>query len=211
MMGAAEANPTKPGDGRRAHTRARLCEASRDVFFAKGFAEATMDEIAQSAGIRRSTLYTHFRDKHEVLAALAEDYGVRASKLYRDLPGPTPSRAQIDSWMLTVAEWTRDERTPTVLFQDLGSAVEVLEPVRRLGDTLLRALAERLPAFRRAVEPGPDQGLALAWASVVLRELCWAALQFSRDSSQGFGRDLLVVAGDLFERFVHEPPGAWRS
>jgi AcrR family transcriptional regulator len=210
-MGAAAANPGKSGDGRRAYTRARLCTAARDLFFAKGFAEATMDEIAQSAGIRRSTLYTHFRDKHEILAALAEDYGARASELYRELPGPAPSRAQIDCWMLSVAEWTREERTPTVLFQDLGSAVEVLEPVRRLGDTQLHALAERLPAFRRAVEPGPDQGLALAWASVVLREVCWAALQYSRESSQDFGRALLVVAGDLFERFVDAPPGAAKS
>jgi AcrR family transcriptional regulator len=211
-MGAAAAKPSGSGDGRRAFTRARLCTAARDLFFAKGFAEATMDEIAQSAGIRRSTLYTHFRDKHEILAALAEDYGARASELYRQLPGPAPSRAQIDRWMLSVAEWTRAERTPTVLFQDLGSAVEVLEPVRRLGDTLLHALAERLPAFRRAIEAGPaDRGLALAWASVVLREVCWAALQYSRESSQDFGRDLLVVAGDLFERFVHAPPGAGKS
>jgi AcrR family transcriptional regulator len=210
-MGAAAAKPGRSGDGRRAATRARLCATARDLFFAKGFAEATMDKIAQSAGVRRSTLYTHFRDKQEILAALAEDYGLRASELYRQLRGPAPSRPEIDSWMLSVAEWTRQERTPTVLFQDLGSAVEVLEPVRRLGDTLLHALAERLPAFRRAVEPGPDQGMALAWASVVLREVCWAALQYSREGSQDFGRDLLVVAGDLFERFVHAPQGAGRS
>jgi hypothetical protein len=67
---------------------------------------------------------------------------------------------------------------------------------------LLQTLAARLPAFGRAVTPGPEQPLAFARAILVLRNIAWACLQFSRDESRDFGRGLLTAAAEALEVFI---------
>ena len=67
----ATADGAPPPGTKRAATHARICDAANTLFFDRGFSSVTMEEIAQAAGIRRSTLYLYFRDKDEILAAIA--------------------------------------------------------------------------------------------------------------------------------------------
>ena len=191
-------------DGQRAFTRARICQGARDVFYRRSYIAATIEEIAHAAGTRRSTLYTHFRDKEEILATIAQEWVSGVCELVDHLQGPEPTRAEIDAWIGEVAAFVARERTPTVLLVELGNSIDSPPALQQVGAQLLHALAARLPAFRRAIEPSELQGLALARASVVLREIGWAALNNARDQGVGLGRELLVVAGELFERFVHD-------
>ena len=55
---------------KKAKTRALICDTARELFFAHGFEATTMEQIASSAGTRRSTLYTHFRDKNQILTEI---------------------------------------------------------------------------------------------------------------------------------------------
>ena len=191
-------------DARRSFTRARICAAAREVFCTQGFATATLEQIAQAAGTRRSTVYNHFRDKDEILGAIAEDYGSCLIELINQLPAPLPSRAEIDHWVRRVAAFSVRERTPTVLLIRLGDLLEVPAALEALGGRLITALAARLPAFRRALQPGPGQGLALARASVVMQQLGWACMHHIRQGDTGLAKDMLTVAAELFERFVRE-------
>lgn len=51
-----------------------ILQSARRVFAEKGFAEATVDEIAEAAGMAKGTIYLYFRSKSEIyLAALKED------------------------------------------------------------------------------------------------------------------------------------------
>ena len=45
---------------------AELLEAARRVFAAKGFHDATVDEIADAAGIAKGTVYLYYRSKSEI-------------------------------------------------------------------------------------------------------------------------------------------------
>lgn len=191
-------------DARRSFTRSRILAAAREVFAVQGFDTATLDQIAQTAGTQRSTVYNHFRDKDEILAAIAEDYGAGLIELVEQLPGPIPSRAEIDDWLELVAAFTVKERTPTVLLMHLGNLVEVPASLQTLGGQLMTALASKLPAFRLAIVPGPEQGLATARAVVVLQQLGWACLHHVRRSDSGTVQGMLTVAAELFERFVLE-------
>jgi AcrR family transcriptional regulator len=47
--------------------RAKLVDAAREVFAERGLA-ATLDEIAQRAGVGTGTAYRHFRNKHDLAA-----------------------------------------------------------------------------------------------------------------------------------------------
>jgi len=54
---------------------AEILEAARRVFARKGFSGATMDDIAEAAGVAKGTLYLYFSSKRRVyLAALKQGF-----------------------------------------------------------------------------------------------------------------------------------------
>src|SRR4051812_18395387 len=110
---------------RRDVTRARICAAAREVFLTQGFAAATAEQIALAAGTRRSTLYNHFKDKNEILSAIADDYLEQVRAVVRRLPGPRPSRRQIDAWIADFAAFVLQERAPTLLLVHFSAAIDV--------------------------------------------------------------------------------------
>lgn len=62
-------------------TRAKLIDAGRRAFAAKGFAAASMDDLTAEAGLTRGALYHHFGDKRGLLAAVvAQVDGEMASR-----------------------------------------------------------------------------------------------------------------------------------
>ena len=86
---ALTVNPTaKPENPRRVATRARICEAANSLFFEKGFAAATMEQVALAADIQRSTLYLHFREKDDILAAIADDFTAKLRPVIARLARP---------------------------------------------------------------------------------------------------------------------------
>jgi len=62
----------------KARTRRLLLDSGREVFAAKGFVAATVEEIAEGAGFTRGAFYANFKDKNELFWALvAEDDGFK--------------------------------------------------------------------------------------------------------------------------------------
>lgn len=55
---------------RSLETRERILAAARQVFAAKGFAAATVDDVATSAGVSKGALYHHFHSKDDLFFAL---------------------------------------------------------------------------------------------------------------------------------------------
>ena len=62
-----------PGAGllKRERTRVQLVQAAIQVFSGRGFAGATIQEIAAIAGMTTGTVYNHFKTKDEVAGAVA--------------------------------------------------------------------------------------------------------------------------------------------
>jgi AcrR family transcriptional regulator len=189
-------------DARKAFVRTRICEAARELFFRQGYPATTFEQIAQAVGAPRTTLYSHFRDKAEILEAIGEDYHAGLRRLIERLPGPVPSRAEIEAWMDELVAFVVRERAPATLLIRLGIAHESPPALVEMGERFLEALAERLPAFRRAVEPGPDQPKAQAWARLLLRELSLGCLHAA--NPEGGDRELLKAVAELFEAFVRK-------
>lgn len=59
---------------RKAATRARLLEAAARVYAARGFAGATLDDVAEEAGLTKGAVYGHFGSKDNLLVALMEEW-----------------------------------------------------------------------------------------------------------------------------------------
>jgi AcrR family transcriptional regulator len=78
MVGAVEQVPNRPERRRRVQashremTRTLLADAAVRVFAEKGYARATIEQIAAEAGTSRATFYLHFRTKADLLKDLMQ-------------------------------------------------------------------------------------------------------------------------------------------
>lgn len=57
-----------------ADRRAAILDAALDVFSARGFHRASLDDVAARGGISKALIYEHFTSKHELQLALLETY-----------------------------------------------------------------------------------------------------------------------------------------
>jgi AcrR family transcriptional regulator len=61
-------------------TRVRITEAALDLFVSRGYAETTIDQIAELAGVNRRTVFRHFATKEAILfdhLAVKRDFAMR--------------------------------------------------------------------------------------------------------------------------------------
>jgi AcrR family transcriptional regulator len=65
--------PVTRGD-KRERTRLALIEAAASVFAEQGLERASLEAIAARARMTRGAIYGNFRDKHELILAVAEHY-----------------------------------------------------------------------------------------------------------------------------------------
>jgi AcrR family transcriptional regulator len=52
--------------------RRQIVEGARQIFLARGFDAASMNDIARAAGVSKGTLYVYFADKEHLFAAIVE-------------------------------------------------------------------------------------------------------------------------------------------
>ncbi|HWP75757.1 MAG TPA: TetR/AcrR family transcriptional regulator, partial [Methylomirabilota bacterium] len=60
-------------NARRKATRAQILRAAADLFRERGYPASTVDHIAARLGMSKASLYTHFRAKEEMLAAISRE------------------------------------------------------------------------------------------------------------------------------------------
>lgn len=93
-MADASTNPS--GGSRvqnRERVRSRLAGAAIRLFAQQGFAETTVDEIAEAADVSRRTLFRHFPTKADIVFA---DHPERINRLQRYLDAPPADTPPLD-------------------------------------------------------------------------------------------------------------------
>ena len=71
---------------RRQRTREALLDAAAAVFARRGFAAASLDEIAEAAGYTRGAIYKHFTDKEDLLHEVCVRLNERSFAEFDELP-----------------------------------------------------------------------------------------------------------------------------
>jgi TetR/AcrR family transcriptional regulator len=74
--------------------RAMILRVARDVFLRKGYLSATMDEIAEAAGLSVGTLYLYFRNKPTLYMSLLDVALAKQEKALRSASSGGRSAAQ---------------------------------------------------------------------------------------------------------------------
>jgi AcrR family transcriptional regulator len=117
-----------------AQTRLRITESAVALHEALGPARTTMSAIAEHAGVRRSTVYRHFRDEDELFAACSSHW--RASN-----PPPDPS-----AWAAVDDPVERTEAALTDLYAYYGRTRGMYESLLR-DEEVVPAVQRRLRDF----------------------------------------------------------------
>jgi AcrR family transcriptional regulator len=98
-------------DQQKQFTRARLVEAGLEVCLDRGYAGATVDEIATAAGASRATFYLHFESKVQLVRELMAPAAADADVLFADLERMRDvSREGIQAWLERAIDYWEEHR-----------------------------------------------------------------------------------------------------
>jgi AcrR family transcriptional regulator len=184
----------------KALTRERIREAAKALFHSSSIAAVTIDQIAVAAGVSRPTIYVHYKDKDEVIRDIVRVYGERSLAMNRLLPGPVPTAKQLRAWLDQKVEFYREDRVSLALLYQAGHRDPDGPPsvVRSLMTDVLEVYAERLPAFRAALTPGPHQPHARIRVEMLVRQITVACEFCAREGLKPEHRAALDITAEAF-------------
>jgi len=97
------------------HTRHKIVEAAYECFWRSGFARTSVDSIAAQAGVTKRTLYSYYRSKDDLLAAVLTRYNELATERLQRISGRMPPDldgmiisffTQLAGWASSTPRWT---------------------------------------------------------------------------------------------------------
>jgi AcrR family transcriptional regulator len=199
-VAAAKYKNTPLRQAQRELTRSRIRDAARDLFYELHYDATTMDQISSAAGLTRSTLYLHYKDKAEILADITADYAPRAIAQMERLPGPTPTMAEIDAWLLEVVDFVVVEKVPLSILQETSRAGA--QSLEQLMFGILTALGRNIPAFERAARSQHSDLIVSARAAILIGELTFVCNHVAKDTDRDFAAALLRAVAESFHEFI---------
>ncbi len=126
---------------RKAQTRQQLVEAAARVFAHKGYAGASVDDIAEEAGFTVGALYSNFAGKQELfMAAFERHCDQDLAQVQELLASDLPPAQQLDAVTQRLGDLDEEHRQWWLLSQELWLYAQ-RDPAAR----------ERLAALRRKV------------------------------------------------------------
>lgn len=162
---------------RKAETRLQLIASAQKLFSTKGYADTTLEEIADDAGLHVQTLYRHFANKQELAATGDQEHLARFQELIRSNQGAMPTFALWREWVQQSAERvTRADGGAQyrAILTERYSLASVSTQILRNGHAYEDLLTESLAGELTEFEDGPTKARIIAatlWAmnSHVLR------------------------------------------
>ena len=123
----------------RAERRRQLLDTARRVFAARGFDAATLEEIAEAAGVTRPIVYSHFGDKRGLFEAVVGDEIARVQAVVSEaIAAPGPPRAVLERGLRSFFAYVREHPD--------GHAVLTRDAPVHLSDTGLGVMLDGLAA-----------------------------------------------------------------
>jgi AcrR family transcriptional regulator len=153
---------------------AELLEAARKVFAEKGFHEATVDEIAEAAGVAKGTVYLYYRSKRAIYWAALER-GITAlhdevkSKLAAESTLENKVRAFI---AIKITYFERNRDFFKIYLSEFGSAfTHPAQLHKRFGDLYLRQARVLEAVLREAIKGKAIRNIRVETASLAISDL----------------------------------------
>ncbi|WP_165068021.1 TetR family transcriptional regulator [Marisediminicola senii] len=193
------------GAGRpRLSSRQMLQSAAEELFFEKGYAATTVDDITRRAGVGRSTFFNYFPAKSDLLwVELDAAIDRLADELAAVPPGAAPLAAVRDAALRVAADIGLND-VPLALTQD--DVMGTREETRSSGLARLALRSDVIAGFlARQCGGRPDDLAVLAAANALSGAISAAWTAWARE---GIGRgpllDYMTAAIDIVSRGLEE-------
>lgn len=190
---SSEPSPRQVRAGRpKSSSRETLAEAAVELFLEQGYEATSIAEIAQRAGVSRSSFFNYFPSKGDVLwGALDERLDAAGAALRADALTATG-----DILLLAAQNFAPDNLALAIANADAMGITDELDRERAARQlALARVVAER--ARRRGVAALPADVVGAAYAGAVFSAVwCWADAEPGRTALT----DLLRVGLDTAAR-----------
>lgn len=155
-------------------TRGKVLKAAEKVFERRGLAGATMQEVAEAAGVGRATLYRHFGSMKDVLSALVLS---EANELFAiidtQIEGGEDTSVLLERTLPTVAEFLLGHRLLQKVFRKEPELVLPYLTIHSQG-LLVAAVEFMTPHIERTVKARNlkvDPRIAAEWAARIILSL----------------------------------------
>ena len=163
---------TKRSRGRpRAFITAEVLDRVRTVFLEKGFAAASLDELAAAAGLNRPSLYAAFGDKEQLYIHTLRFYGQKSVEgLDAVLAGPGTIEQRLSKvYKLAIDLYTAPPHRPGCMIVGTAAVESPTHPkIAAVANELLAAIEKSLErafaASDLAREPSPAARARMAGA-----------------------------------------------
>ncbi len=144
-------------------TRESILDAATQVFFKRGVARASLEEVAQAAGVTRGAVYWHFRDKLDLFAAIEERLRTpqEAQLIELTRSSPRDALAELERVIvktlnqLAIDEITQIQMTVVLLRVDY---IDEMAPALERQAAYQRRFSDGLQRYFRDVVPPPGAG-----------------------------------------------------
>ena len=173
----SRSSPKRTRRRRKDARPAEIVEAAEEVFAARGFAAATLDEVARKAGVAKGTLYLYFDTKEDLFRAVVR----RATEPVTSFQTPPdlPLVLLVPTLLGRAAEAARGSRLPAIARIVIGESRAIPglariwhdDVVSRLLDLLAEAVARA--QARGEAKPGDPRLHALSIAGALLAGLLY--------------------------------------
>jgi AcrR family transcriptional regulator len=186
----------RKGGPRRDLMERELLDCAAELFAEKGFSGTSLQDIANAAGVGRTTLYHYFKSKDDFLSALVEDVTVAASTELRQLAqaAALSHRAQL----FAVAEMlVRRQLARAVRFKVLDREENHLPPglFERHQAGKREVLARVSEIVRSGIAAGEFRAVDANVAALSLIGMCqWTAWWFKPNANKSAAEVAQIVA-----------------
>jgi len=198
---------------RRSNARQRLIEAADRLFAVGDTGALTVDKIAAEAGVAHGTFYRYFRDRSDVLEALArhiKETGRAGDERQLDdrVTSIVAARAGVRRWVEERLQYARDQRASVRAWNTLVASDARLAAFREeRRETVLTRVREHLDALRAkgliaVADSGATAAAVIALVDGVIRA---SILERDRLDDAGIAAAADFVERALFARLTDEP------
>jgi AcrR family transcriptional regulator len=172
-IGTKLAKESRPRGRPRGFITSEVLERVRDVFLAKGFAAASLDELCAAAGLNRPSLYAAFGDKEQLYISMLRHIGQGSVEaMDAILSGPEPIEQRLGRlYKGAIDLYTRPPNPPGCIIVGTATVEATSRPA--IGAAANQILASFEKAFERGfiasdLKPAPSPAERASMAAAIL-------------------------------------------
>jgi AcrR family transcriptional regulator len=190
--------------------RERVLREARALFLERGYAEVSMQQIADAAGMTKASLYYHFRNKEELFAQVVRHEGERLLQgAMAELDGVDSFEEQLKRAAIFAFRATKLDIGRLMSDFQRHVSEECQQRLRRDEEDHLNPMKALLPYFKRAKSRGELKDVDPTTAIPLFFAMIGGMLKFSQHNPKiQLGDELADTLVDIYLRGVSAPANA---